>query len=80
MTEFTTLVRMPDGRILTADVGGLTGTGHRFASVRVSDSGDRYRVAGRIPTRHGYDKPVNFETKVNGLNALAVLENTEAYV
>lgn len=77
---FTTSVRLLDGRILTADVGGLTGTGHRFASVRVTDvTGDQVRVAGRITTRHGYDKPVRFETKTDGVNALATLEGNGVY-
>lgn len=77
---FKTSVRLPDGRILTADVGGLTNTGYRFASVRVNDVyGIQRRVSGRITTRHGYGKPIQFETKVNGVNALAILEGTNSY-
>ena len=79
MSEFKTQVRMPDGRFLTADIGGFTGTGHRFASVRISREGISRRVAGRITTRHGYDKPVRFEVKLTSTNAFDAFEGTDSY-
>lgn len=67
----TVSVRMPDGSIRSADLGGLTGSGHRIASVRVVDGiGRQVRIAGRVTTRHGYiDRVLSFEVNMNSVNA-----------
>ncbi len=66
----TVSVRLPSGEILIADLGSLTGTGHRTASVRVTTpQGNQVRVAGRVTTRHGYDRTLPFEVSMDGMNA-----------
>lgn len=67
----TVSVRMPNGTIRIADLGGLTGSGHRTASVRVIDGvGNQVRIAGRVTTRHGYfGRVLPFEVNMNSVNA-----------
>ena len=48
MSYNSTLVRLPDGSIRAAELGELTGTGFRFARVRLGD--DRATVSGRVAT------------------------------
>ncbi len=70
MTDLTTTVRLPSGRIVIADLGGLTGTGHRTASARITNTkGRQVRIAGRVTTRHGYEQTLSFEVNMHGVNA-----------
>lgn len=71
MINSTTLVRLPSGRIVTADLGSLTGTGHRTASARITNTlGRQVRIAGRVTTRHGYeDRALPFEVNMHSINA-----------
>jgi len=63
-------VRLPNGLVRAARLGGLTGTGHRTASVRVTNSKGRVvRIAGRVTTRHGYDRVLPFEVNMDSVNA-----------
>ena len=48
MSYRSTLVKLPDGTVKAAELGELTGTGHRFARVRLD--GDRATVSGRVST------------------------------
>ena len=48
MSYNSTLVRLPDGSIRAAELGELTGTGFRFARIRIGDG--RSSVAGRVAT------------------------------
>lgn len=69
MTD-TVQVRLPSGIIRVADLGGLTGTGHRTVSVRITNTnGRQVRIAGRVTTRHGYDKTLPFEVNMGSINA-----------
>lgn len=66
----TVLVRMPNGTIRTADLGGFTNVGHRIASVRVINTkGRQVRISGRVTTRHGYDRTLPFEVNMSSINA-----------
>ena len=47
MSYNTTRVELPDGSITIAELGELTGTGFRFARIRLTD---RATVSGRIAT------------------------------
>jgi len=69
MTYQTTLVRLPDGTIRSAELGELTGTGFRFARVRLGD--DRASVSGRVATT---DRKVvkKFQTNLASKNAYRV--------
>lgn len=70
MSDFTTRVRLPSGVIVTADLGSLTGTGHRIASARITNTkGRQVRIAGRVTTRHGYEQTLSFEVNMGGINA-----------
>lgn len=83
MNVVRTLVRLPNGKVIPAELGGLTGTGHRIASVKVGSgsAGTRVTVAGRVTTRHGYDShPLPFEALAEGINAPRVFEGTAAYL
>ena len=64
-------VKLPNGKVLTASIGGLTGSGHRVAYVRVEDTlGEQVSVSGRVTTRHGYaGQTLSFEVNMNGVNA-----------
>lgn len=69
MTD-TVQVRLPSGIIRVADLGGLTGTGHRTASVRLTNTkGRQVRIAGRVTTRHGYEQTLSFEVNMGSVNA-----------
>lgn len=69
MTD-TVQVRLPSGIIRVADLGGLTGTGHRTASVRLTNTkGRQVRIAGRVTTRHGYEQTLSFEVNMGSINA-----------
>lgn len=69
MTD-TVQVRLPSGIIRIADLGGLTGTGHRTASVRLTNTkGRQVRIAGRVTTRHGYEQTLSFEVNMGSINA-----------
>ena len=70
MSDLTTRVRLPSGKIVTADLGSLTGTGHRVASARITNTkGRQVRIAGRVTTRHGYEQTLSFEVNMSGINA-----------
>jgi len=70
MSDLTTPVRLPNGRVVVADLGGLTGTGHRVASARITNTkGRQVRIAGRVTTRHGYNKTLPFEVNMHSVNA-----------
>jgi|TARA_R110000851_G_scaffold26079_1_gene74320 hypothetical protein len=73
-------VKMPNGKVLTASVGGLTGGGYRVAYVRVEDtSGAQVSVSGRVTTRHGYaGQTLPFEVNMNGVNAIDAFRADEA--
>ncbi len=73
----TVSVLMPNGTIRTADLGGLTGEGHRTASVRVVNSnGRQVRIAGRVTTRHGYmNRVLPFEVNMTSRNARSAFIN-----
>ncbi|KKM06007.1 hypothetical protein LCGC14_1748360 [marine sediment metagenome] len=70
MSDLTARVRLPGGKIVIADLGSLTGTGHRIASARITNTkGRQVRIAGRVTTRHGYDQTLAFEVNMGGINA-----------
>ncbi len=70
MSDLTTRVRLPSGRTVIADLGNLTGTGHRVASARITNTkGRQVRIAGRVTTRHGYDQTLQFEVNMHSVNA-----------
>lgn len=70
MSEFTAQVRLPNGKVVVADIGSLTGTGHRTASARITNTkGRQVRIAGRITTRHGYEQTLPFEVNMGSINA-----------
>ncbi len=70
MSDLTARVRLPSGRMVIADLGSLTGTGHRIASARITNTkGRQVRIAGRVSTRHGYDQTLQFEVNMHGINA-----------
>lgn len=78
MSEITTTVRLPNGRVVTADLGGLTGTGHRTASARITNTkGRQVRIAGRVTTRHGYDQTLSFEVNMHSVNARSAFVTEE---
>lgn len=65
-------VRLPNGKVTTADLGETSRNGYRVASVRVTDSwGNRVRVAGRVTNRHGFTdgRVLPFEVNMNSVNA-----------
>lgn len=73
-------VRVPTGETYTARLGGWTGTGYRYATIKVRRGGDQFTVSGRVTTRHGYDgRTLPFEVKATGLNADIVLTD-DSYV
>ncbi len=82
MNELSTTVRLPNGRIVTADIGGLTGTGHRIASARITNTkGRQVRIAGRVTTRHGYEQTLPFEVNMHSVNARsAFVTESELFV
>ena len=82
MTDLTARVRLPSGRTVIADLGNLTGTGHRVASARITNTkGRQVRIAGRVTTRHGYDQLLSFEVNMHGVNARsAFVTNDELFV
>lgn len=64
-------VRMPNGKVLAAKMGNTDGRGFRSAYVRVNTkAGEQVSVAGRVTTRHGYDRTLPFEVKMDGVNAI----------
>ena len=66
----TVQVRMPNGTVRTADIGGLTGGGHRSASVRMTNTrGRQVRISGRVTTRHGYGRMLPFQVNMSSINA-----------
>lgn len=70
MSDLTARVRLPSGRTVIADLGNLTGTGHRIASARITNTkGRQVRIAGRVTTRHGYDQTLQFEVNMHSVNA-----------
>lgn len=74
MMSETVSVRLPNGNVLIADLGGLRGDGYRTASVRVTTTrGRQVRVSGRVTTRHGYDRTLPFEINMIGTNARSAL-------
>ena len=74
MMSETVSVRLPNGNVLIADLGGLRGKGYRTASVRVQTTrGRQVRVSGRVTTRHGYDRTLPFEINLTGTNARSAL-------
>lgn len=69
----STRVRLPDGSEKRARLGGLTGTGHRRAYIRVTDPYvGRVTVAGRVSTTDK-KRARTFEVSVDGLNSTSVL-------
>jgi len=77
MTD-TVQVRLPSGNIRVADLGGLTGTGHRTASVRITNTkGRQVRIAGRVTTRHGYEQTLPFEVNMGSVNARSAFVTDE---
>lgn len=77
MTD-TVQVRLPTGVVRVADLGGLTGTGHRTVSVRITNTkGRQVRIAGRVTTRHGYDQPLALEVNMSGINARSAFVTDE---
>ncbi len=73
-------VKLPNGKVLTAKIGGLTGSGYRVACVRVEDTlGEQVSVSGRVTTRHGYAGQIlPFEVNMNGVNAINAFRSDEA--
>ena len=71
MSDLTAWVRLPSGKTVVADLGNLTGTGHRIASARTTNTkGRQVRIAGRVTTRHGYhNQTLTFEVNMGGINA-----------
>jgi len=66
----TVNVRLPNGLVRTADLGALAGNGYRTASVRTTNTkGRQVRIAGRVTTRHGYDRTLPFEVNMGSKNA-----------
>ena len=77
MTD-TVQVRLPSGIVRIADLGSLTGTGHRTASVRLTNTkGRQVRIAGRVTTRHGYDRALPFEVNMGSVNARSAFVTEE---
>jgi len=76
-----TTVKLPNGLIRTADLGGLTGNGFRTASIRMTNTkGRQVRIAGRVPVRHGYDRTLQFQVNMDCKNARSAFvtgEDTE---
>lgn len=48
MSYRSTMVKLPDGTVRAAELGELTGTGFRYARVRLGE--ERASVAGRVAT------------------------------
>lgn len=75
----TVPVLMPNGTVQTAELGGLTGDGYRYASARVTDPVlGRVRVSGRVATT---DRKAikTFEVKLGSVNAGAAFRGTNEY-
>jgi len=70
-------VRLPNGQVVAAVVGGISSKGYRTASVRVSQYGEQVSVSGRVTTRHGFDRTLPFEVNMQGLNALAAFKGAD---
>lgn len=71
-------VRLPNGETRRADVGTVSSTGYRHASVQLADgAGGKIRVSGRVTTRHGFaqDRYLPFEVNVRSKNADLLLED-----
>jgi len=74
----TAKVRLPNGRRLTAVVGGINDTGYRTAKVKmVRSDGEQVTIAGRITTRHGFDRTLPFEVNMLGTNAIHAFEGDD---
>lgn len=71
-------VRLPNGRRLTAVVGGINETGYRTAKVKVRADGEQFTITGRVTTRHGFDRTLPFEVNMNGVNAQVAFRGEEA--
>lgn len=77
MTD-TVQVRLPSGVVRIADLGGLTGTGHRTVSVRITNTkGRQVRIAGRVTTRHGYEQTLPLEVNMSSINARSAFVTDE---
>lgn len=74
MSYQSTLVKLPDGTIRAAELGELTGTGFRYARVRLGD--DRASVSGRVATtdRKAVKK---FQVNLASKNAHRVFETVD---
>lgn len=66
MSYNSTLVRLPDGTIRAAELGELTGTGHRFARIRFGE--ERSSISGRVATTDK-KKVKRFQTNLASKNA-----------
>lgn len=78
MSDLTARVRLPSGKTVIADLGNLTGTGHRVASARITNTkGRQVRIAGRVTTRHGYEQTLEFEVNMGSINARSAFVPSE---
>jgi len=74
----TVNVKLPNGLVRAADLGGLTGNGFRTASVRMTNTkGRQVRIAGRVPVRHGYDRTLQFQVSMDSRNARSAFVTSE---
>lgn len=76
-------VRLPNGKVTTAEVSARANKGYRYASVRVMGRwGDRVRISGRVTNRHGYndDRILPFEVNMDCVNALTAFAGKKIYV
>jgi len=73
----TTLVKLPNGRKLTAVVGEVSEKGYRTARVKIRTAGEQLTISGRISTRHGLDRTLPFEVNMDGVNATAAFQGED---
>lgn len=77
MSYRSTMVKLPDGTVRAAELGELTGTGHRYARVRLGV--DRASVSGRIATtdRRAVKR---FQVNLAGVNSHLVFDAVDGNV